>query len=489
MKAILMKISLSTILRGAALVLALLASDARAFSLLGPYTSWQVNSLGYNRVGDIGGPMTLHEGFRWNVPTITYAFDSSFIKYFGPDGVRAANEAIAYFNDLDPANKISADLDEYSTSTLRYNYEAQALGLIDLKSTIMGMMMEELGFAEPVRYTFTLRNSTVTTVDMVARTNYSTIMLNYDPVSLQLSPYVNGTLYTFENVEIQGPPLDYADAREIAINQSAGEEFASLPVANGSVAAGTFFTGLTRDDVGGLRFHLNPNNFAVESLLPSVSAGGASSGSGGWIPFIGITNATTVTNLVFQTGSSTNFVVTGLRGGRNKIKFKQVRFDSLIGSGFTAITNSYTDTTVTNFTAVIQQVQRAITQPDILFVADDLGLSTDNLTPFPASRTGTGNWIDNDLLNGSDTTGSTRGPGVIPPQVRLTFTDRYPYFITANLNGEVPGEDTAFSGTFLPARAWGFFDGSTNPPIVFSATGPVPLQDLRQKVLHPTPVP
>lgn len=489
MKAILMKISLSKILRGAALVLALLASDARAFSLLGPFNSWQVNGLGYQFNEDIGGPMTLHEGFRWNVPLVTYAFDKSFIDYFGPDGVRAVNEAFQYFNDLDAANKTSAELDEYSTSTLRVNYEAQALGLSDIKSQVMSVMMEEMGFATPIRYVFTLRARTVTTVDMVARTNYTTIMRNYDPVSLTLSPYVNGTLYTFENVEISGPPFDYADAREIAINKTFDEVLESIPVANGLPQSGVFFSGLTRDDVGGLRFQLNPNNYAVESLLPSVSAGGSSSGSGGWIPFIGITNATTVTNLVFQTGASTNLVVTGLRGGRNKIKFKQVRFDSLIGSGFTALTNNYTDTTVTNFTAVIQQVQRAITQPDIIFVAEDLGLAIDNLTPFAFRRTGTAGWIDNDAINGSDETALSHGPGVIPPQVRISFTDQYPYFITRNLNGEIPGEDTSFSGFFAPVRAWGLFDGSTNPPIVFSATGPVPLQELRQKVLHPTPVP
>ena len=485
MKAILMKISLSKILKAAALVAALLASDARAFSLLGPFNSWQVNGLGYQFPGDIGGPMTLHEGFRWNVPVITYAFDKSFIDYFGPDGVRAVNEALQHFTDLDAANKISDDLSEYSTSTLRYNYEAQALGILDLKSTVMSMIMEQMGFAEPIRYTFTLRARTITTVGMISFTNYTTIMRNYDPVSLSLSPYVNGALYTFLNREFRAPPFDYADAVEQVANGNFEEALGSVPVAEGLPLAGSFRTGLTRDDVGGIRFQLNPDNYAVESLLPTVSAGGPSGGSGGWIPFIGITNATTVTNLVFQSGSSTNLVVTGLRGGRNKIKFKQVRFDSLLGSGFNPMTNSYTDTTITNFTVVVQQVQRRIIQPDIIFVAEDLGLAG-NLVPALLSRSGTANWIDNDAINGADETALSNGPGVIAPPIRLSFTDQLPYFLTDNLDEEEPGENTAFINV---AQAWGLFDGSTNPPIVFSATGPVPLQELRQKVLHPTPVP
>ena len=32
------------------------------------------------------------------------------------------------------------------------NYQAQALGLFDLKSWTLGVMMEQMGLADPVRY-------------------------------------------------------------------------------------------------------------------------------------------------------------------------------------------------------------------------------------------------------------------------------------------------------------------------------------------------
>ena len=485
MKAILMKTFPSHFLACAALVLALIAPNARAFSLGGPYTAWQVNGLGYQLPGDINGPMNLHDGFRWNAPVITYALDQSFIDYFGPDGVKAIDEAFQYFNDLDTAAKTPADLSEYSTATARQNYEAAALGIIDLKSTAMSMIMEQLGFADPVRFAFTLRARSVRTVNMIMYTNYTTILRNFDPVTLNSSPYVNGTLYTFENNEYT-VPFDYADADEVVVGDlttalESTPVATGLPVLSGNSLAtsgsllGRFYSGLTRDDVGGLRFLLHPNNFAVESLLPTVTAGGTV--SGGWIPFQGVTNA--VTNLVFLSGSSSNFVVTGLRGGRNHYKFKRLAFDSLLGTFFTPFTNSYTDTTFTNYTSVVQQVKRGIAQPDFIFVAEDIGVAA-NLVPVLTSRSGTGNWVNNDLLNGSDEAANSSGPGVIGPQVRISFSNVLPYFSTSTLNDEIPGEENAFV-----SQVWGSFDGSTNAPVIYPFNGLLTLPQLRQQVLNP----
>src|SRR4249920_3873600 len=81
--------------------------SSRAFSLLGPYASWQVPALGYRLNGQIGGPMTLNEGYRWNVPAITYGFDPSFIGYFGTNGVVAIEEAFKILNDLPPFSEIT----------------------------------------------------------------------------------------------------------------------------------------------------------------------------------------------------------------------------------------------------------------------------------------------------------------------------------------------------------------------------------------------
>src|SRR5947207_11854614 len=58
--------------------LAITATCARAFSLLGPYASWMDEAKSFRQPGlDIGGPMNLDEGYRWNVPVVTYA-----LKYY-----------------------------------------------------------------------------------------------------------------------------------------------------------------------------------------------------------------------------------------------------------------------------------------------------------------------------------------------------------------------------------------------------------------------
>lgn len=467
MKVSAMKKILSNLVCGV-VALALLLPHANAFSLLGPYTSWQIPAIGYNRPGDIGGPMGLREGFRWNAPLVTYAFDQSFIEYFGPDGVRAVDEAMQQYNDLASATKMSADLSEYSTAAVRQNYEAAALGLLDLKSTAMSLVLEEMGLAESVRWTWTLRALSVTGQNPPI-TNFTTVQRNFDPVTLAQSSYVNGTLYTFENRYFP-PPLDYHDAVEIAVS---GDPAETAPVASGVPLSGSFFVGLSRDDVGGLRHLYHPNNYAVETLLPDVTPGFRT--ASGWFPFLG-TNATTTTNIVFPTG--TNFIDTALRGGRNHIRFQRALYDSLLGVFFKPITNSYPDVVITNYSAVVQTVTRGIIQPDILFVAEDLGLAA-NLTPVLTSRSDTAPWIDNDLLNGNDETTQSRGPGLITPQVRISFSNQLPYFSTDSTS-EVPGEDNAFRSSI-----WGSYNGSTNAPVIYPFGSTLTLQQLRQRILQP----
>ena len=97
----------STILRpgfilGAALLLAISSTRVNAFSLLGPNEPFMVPQLGYAQPGDIGGPMNLGQEYRWNVPVLTYAFDQSFLDYFGSNGVAAVESAIGILNSLPP---------------------------------------------------------------------------------------------------------------------------------------------------------------------------------------------------------------------------------------------------------------------------------------------------------------------------------------------------------------------------------------------------
>ena len=88
-------------------VLAITATCARAFSLVGPYASWMDEAKSFRQPGrDIGGPMNLDEGYRWNVPVVTYGFDASFLEYFGSNGVVEVERAIDVLNNLPRASQL-----------------------------------------------------------------------------------------------------------------------------------------------------------------------------------------------------------------------------------------------------------------------------------------------------------------------------------------------------------------------------------------------
>jgi hypothetical protein len=469
------------------------APNATAFSLIGPFTPWQVQALAYQWPGtDIGGPMNIGEGFRWNVPVITYACDASFIKYFGPQGVKAIDEAMQILNDLPAASRISGDLSEYSPQTLREHFEAETLGLIDLKSTALNMIVEELGLADPVRFTFTLRGRAVGTVGGVMFTNYVTAFRNYDPVTLLPSRYVNGFLYTYQIQEF-AQPFQHADAVELA-PPTGNEVLENVPVATGGARFGTtgpnsastfgrYRVGLSRDDVGGLRYLYHKNNYAVETVLPNITLGSRVDNT--YLPFVNITNTVGVTNVFIGTNAlGTNLVSTGLRGGKNKLRFQRVFFDSLVGTAFTPITNAYTDVVVsTNNVLVVQPLLRPIAQPDIIFTAADLGLTVPpGISTVLTRRTDTTAWIDNDALNGFDEVGTeAHGPGVITPSITISFSDQLPSLLNTD-DAFLDSENTSFTQGF-----WASFDGSTNAPIIYSQSGLLNIQQLRSQILGGAP--
>ncbi len=145
--------------------LALLACGTRpaaGFSLLGPLANspdtWQIPDIGYGLGEDIGAPKNLGEEYRWNTPVIYYAFDQSFLDYFGSNGVWAVEQAIAVLNGLTNFSQYSADLSEVPLETRRVNYRAQALHLLDLKTIALYLTLEELGLTKPDQYVWTLRS-------------------------------------------------------------------------------------------------------------------------------------------------------------------------------------------------------------------------------------------------------------------------------------------------------------------------------------------
>jgi hypothetical protein len=250
--------------------LALGAGNAAAFSLLGPPPAsgtapdgFQQPVIAYHLGGDIGGPKNLGEEYRWNTPNLFYAFDASFLDYFGSNGVFAIEQAIAIFNNLTNFSAMSADLSEFPLEVTRQNYRASALNLMDLKSVALSFILEELGLTDPVRYTWCLRDRRPLPNLTCPFMHYDVIMRNFDPVTLAPSRYVNGTLYSYFIVERCTGPNPLADAIEFLVDPLLPSPTA---VAELGLDRGDYYIGLTRDDVGGLRYMLRTNNMNWEGV-------------------------------------------------------------------------------------------------------------------------------------------------------------------------------------------------------------------------------
>jgi len=254
------------------------------FALLGPFEVWQVRELNLREPGDIGGPHNLGEEYRRNTPVIYYSYDANFLDYFGAKGVAAVESAISIFNGLANVSSYSKDLSEFPLESSRENYTAEALSLVDLKSETMFLLIENLGLAEPDRYTWLLHDRLhVGNIACPVGMDYLVIMRNFDPVTTEPSTYVNGTRYGYEIIEFCGGTPDLADAVEIPVDPlantftavAAGGFFSSANLVFGATFTGIggfYFTGLTRDDVGGLRYLLKASNMNTETAGPGTLA-------------------------------------------------------------------------------------------------------------------------------------------------------------------------------------------------------------------------
>jgi hypothetical protein len=177
-----------------------------------------------------------------------------------------------------------------------------------------------------------------------------------------------------------------------------------------------------------LRYLILTNNFNFEGLLPDVHGTGTNAGA---------------------------YVDQALRAGVDKIVFVRCAYDSLSGHLFAPYTNQFIDTYLTNGTLHQQQLERVVTQPDILFSSADLGHGAFP-TP-PVLRTGTTNWL-------SFAAPGANGPGIIRPQVQIVFHQFDFRIETADslTNSTIRIED-------VEDYRWGSFDLSTNASLVYPA--------------------
>ena len=316
--------------------LALGLQTAWGFALLGPLPgyaglpgtysdAWQVPILGYGLeylnlgvpgggvwLGDIGGPKNIGEEYRRNVPVLYYAYDASFggpdDGFFGAEGEAAVDEAFGIMNGLPNADNI--DPSQFPFQSQTFNYQAMGAYLTDLKSVSLHLLVEQLGLTEPERYTWTLHDRFVGTKCPLT-TDYLVVQRNFDPTpsplnQVQYSTYVNNVLYTYfieEDCDHHPPtwsaitvprPQDPLATiyTAVAANNEAGEwtDVDPIDLATGKyllyaggLEIGGFYTGLTSDDVGGLRYLMRTNNLNYESpatgsILLSSTGGGTGLG-------------------------------------------------------------------------------------------------------------------------------------------------------------------------------------------------------------------
>lgn len=449
-------------------ILGLLAwNHALAFTTFGPLEGWQTITLDYgtryyygNDI-ELGGTKNFDEGSRLNVPIITYAYDYTFLSYFGAEGVKAVDAAMNAMNAMPAANKIK--LSKFLTQgNQAINYTAQALSLTDIKSTVMSLMIEHEGLlGETHTWDLLYRDPTPVTCEY----GYGVINRNYDPVTHNATPYVNGVQVGYSIWDGCSNGVTVADAIEEMVDLTSPAQYVFSAVATRyGQQLGGYYLGFTRDDVGGISFLYNPARIKWESFdTNSVAQYGGTT----WSP---------VNPFATNGGASNGF--SGILGGVNKITYVKVAYDSLIGEAFTPIQYSFTVPFVTNNRLSTLHVTRTISQPDILFTAGDFSQAepfnvTPNNYPDPYQRTFT--FISNNIV--------TIGPNavvnsVISPQEIITFNDGGPTYFNEN-----PGFLDSQQFIIYPNLIWGYFNGSTNAPIIFPNYSSI--QALEAAVLTP----
>ena len=222
------------------------ASNAYAFTLANGTNRAVANNLG--------------EEYRWNSPMLTYAYDESFLNYFGSNGVVAVENAIRMMNAIPdistlktnypPVDRNSPNLWNFPTRPDRYHARAGNARLLDIKSYALAELFSFVGLGNAEDNAFQIEFGSVT-------------LRNFDPISRMPSKYVNGSLLSF--VVVGGTnalpfPIDLM--KPVVTLVGASDHRATR------IAEGKFLVAPTRDDIGGLRELYRKDNFNMEPLPP-----------------------------------------------------------------------------------------------------------------------------------------------------------------------------------------------------------------------------
>ncbi len=285
------------------------------------------NIPGANFVDPLGNPVPVKQFFRWNYPELTYAYDSTFVRYFGHNGMAAVSNAVRVLNDYFApederyTNGVSSmDLIyEYDKlfSTWEFNPTANLGNVTDMQSMVLGLLVNHLGLGNPHRYCFTLQDVIGYLNPNVAGGPVGTFhvtMRNYDPYTYQATHEINGVKHGYwlwhdGPLQANNIPADW-DAMEYAVGSD--DEYSAIagirdvinfgglawpgPAPTVFRTPGVFFAPdnpvddplprgaevlgvnrdqprhtLTFDDAGGLRYLYRTNNIVVETLDASVT--------------------------------------------------------------------------------------------------------------------------------------------------------------------------------------------------------------------------
>lgn len=453
-----------------------------AFSLAGPRPPWMLEAPPSSAACYSGttGPMNIDEEYRVNVPVMFFGVTADFASYFGVRGIEEMRKAVALLDAVPSSEQISVD--DYPNQGFRVNHRARALGLVDIKSMAVQALLRTMGLEDAVEYVYAPRNAWILNGAVV---EYYMTVRNFDPVSYRQSPYVNGTLYTYTRLGCPFVfPVDPVERLFPRTSPTASSRRGLIAAGT----AGTFVTGLTKDDVGALKYIYSPKNYNMETVPPGTSGSGggggiATGGGGGPFDYSGFPggagggvydSAVIITNTVATGGAgqgqgqgvTTNaFINPAVRGGIGNISFVEANYDSLLGEFFVPRTVQFRDSVVTNGTFRSQQLIRTVASPDIIFDARDLqGAFGQGPLPPPyvIQSQADVNWINSDTFDG--TTGDDDGPGIIGGTV-FTFNTVTPWiegFVDATGAFLEDGTFGAFS-----SRMWGSFDGTTEEPFVY----------------------
>jgi hypothetical protein len=419
---------------------------ASAFSIWGPAESWQTTELDYltryfYSTTELGGTKNFGQGSRLNVPIITYTYDYTFLSYFGVEGVKAVDSAMNVLNALPGAS--DAKLARFITQGVQQaNYSAQAMSLLDLKSEVLGIMLEHMGLiGETHVYDLRTRQTLAGTCNF----DYYVITRNYDPVTYDPTPYVNGTLYNYYIADGCPIGVSVGDAIEILPDATTPPSSYTAVATQEGLLIGGYYTGLSRDDMGGLRYLYRNENFNNE-VLDSEAIIGPNTSSGAW----------QIVNTNAGNTGTTNFG--GIFGGVEKITFVKVNFDSFLSTAFNPIVYHYNIPYITNGGLRSLPIVRTVIQPDIIFSAADL-VNTGVTPAADIVLTRSVNFLTNGLVPPG---GGGVAAGVIAPQMDVVFNTVGAIYFNGSpsfLDQNTPIE--------YPIFIWGSFDGSTNAPIVF----------------------